>query len=56
MTDSMYVPDTLDHDAVNIFDLQQKHAFGILVANVKESSDNAKSETSFTMKDFSTCI
>ena len=38
VTDLMYVPDTLDHDAVNIFDLQQKHEFGILVANVKESS------------------
>ena len=34
----MYVPDTLDCDAENVFDLQQKHAFGILVANVKESS------------------
>ena len=38
VTNLMYVPDKLDHDAMNIFDLQQKHAFGILVANIKESS------------------
>ena len=38
MTNSMYVPNTLDCDAENVFDLQQKHAFGILVANAKESS------------------
>ena len=32
------VPDGLDIDAFTVFDLQQKHAFGLLVSNVKESS------------------
>ena len=27
----MYVPDTLDRHAMSVFDLQQKHAFGILI-------------------------
>ena len=33
-----YVPDELDIDACTVFDLQQKHAFGLLVSNVNESS------------------
>ena len=28
----------MDSNATKVFELQQKHAFGILVANVKESS------------------
>ena len=38
ITDITYVPDGLDIDACTVFDLQQKHAFGLLVSNVKESS------------------
>ena len=33
-----YVPDPTDSNATKVFELQQKHAFGILVANVKEPS------------------
>ena len=32
------MPDRLDIDACTVFDLQQKHAFGLLVFNIKESS------------------
>ena len=38
ITDVSYSPDSLDHDEVNVFELKQKHAFTILVANVKEPS------------------
>ena len=38
ITDITYVRDELDIDACTVFDLQQKHAFGLLVSNVKESS------------------
>ena len=43
ITDISYSPDSLDHDEVdhdevNVFKLKQKHAFTILVANVKEPS------------------
>ena len=38
ITDITYVPDGLDIDACTVFELQQKHAFGLLVSNVKESS------------------
>ena len=38
MTDISYSPDSLDHDEVKVFELKQKHAFTILVANVKEPS------------------
>ena len=38
ITDISYSPDSLDHDEVNVFELKQKHAFTILVANVKEPS------------------
>ena len=38
ITDASFVPDTLDADRYNLFTLQQKHAFGILVSSVKESS------------------
>ena len=38
ITNITYVPDALDTDACTVFDLQQKHAFGLLVSNVKESS------------------
>ena len=37
-TDSTYVPDSIDADACTVFELQQKHAFSLLVSNVKESS------------------
>ena len=37
ITDATYVPDPTDSNATK-FELQQKHAFGILVANIKESS------------------
>ena len=36
--DPMYVPDPSDDDACALFDAQQKHAFGILVSSIKESS------------------
>ena len=35
ITDITYVPDGLDIDACTVFDLQQKHAFGLLVSNVR---------------------
>ena len=38
VTDLTYVPDPSDSDATMVFNLQQKHAFGILVSNIKESS------------------
>ena len=38
ITDSTYVPDSVDADACTVFELQQKHAFSLLVSNVKESS------------------
>ena len=38
VTDITYVPDGLDIDACTVFNLQQEHAFGLLVSNVKESS------------------
>ena len=38
ITDVSYLPDSLDHDEVKVFELKQKHAFTILVANVKEPS------------------
>ena len=38
ITDVSYLPDSLDHNEVNVFELKQKHAFTILVANVKEQS------------------
>ena len=38
ITDVSYLPDSLDHDEVNVFELKQKHTFTILVANVKEPS------------------
>ena len=38
ITDVSYLPDPLDHDEVKVFELKQKHAFTILVANVKEPS------------------
>ena len=38
ITDPMYVPDPSDGDACALFDAQQKHAFGILVSSIKESS------------------
>ena len=38
VTDATYVPDTLDSDAMAVLGLQQKHAFGIVVVNIKESS------------------
>ena len=38
ITDISYSLDSLDHDEVNVFELKQKHAFTILVANVKEPS------------------
>ena len=37
-TDISYSPDSLDHDEVKLFELKQKHAFTILVVNVKEPS------------------
>ena len=36
--DATFVPDPTDSDATTVFGLQQKHAFGILVASVEESS------------------
>ena len=38
ITDVSYLPDPLDHDEVNMFELKQKHGFTLLVANVKEPS------------------
>ena len=38
ITDPTYVPDPSDDDACTLFDAQQKHAFGILVSSIKESS------------------
>ena len=38
ITDSTYVPDSVNADACTVFELQQKHAFSLLVSNVKESS------------------
>ena len=38
VTDPTYIPDPSDSDATTVFDLQQKHAFGILISNIKESS------------------
>ena len=38
ITDSTYVPDSIDADACTVFKLQKKHAFSLLVSNVKESS------------------
>ena len=36
--DATYVPEPTNSNATTVFGLQQKHAFGILVATVKESS------------------
>ena len=38
ITDSTYVPNSIDDDACALFESQQKHAFGILVSSIKESS------------------
>ena len=38
ITDISYSLDSLDHDEVKVFELKQKHAFTILVVNVKEPS------------------
>ena len=38
ITDPTHVPDTSDDDACALFDVQQKHVFGILVSSIKESS------------------
>ena len=38
ITDVSYLPDSLDYDEVKVFEMKQKHAFTILVANVKEPS------------------
>ena len=38
ITDASFVPDSMDADGSHLFALQQKHAFGILVSSVKESS------------------
>ena len=38
ITNPTYIPDPSDSDATTVFNLQQKHAFGILVSNIKESS------------------
>ena len=38
ITDPTYVPDPSDDDVWSLFDAQQKHAFGILVSSIKESS------------------
>ena len=38
ITDASFIPDLMDADGSNLFTLQQKHAFGILVSSVKESS------------------
>ena len=38
VTDPSYVPDISDSDACSLFEAQQKHAFGILVSTIKESS------------------
>ena len=38
ITDPMYVHDPSDDDACTLFDAQHKHAFGILVSSIKESS------------------
>ena len=38
ITDPSYIPDSIDLDACTVFELQQKHAFSLLVSNVKESS------------------
>ena len=33
-----YIPDSTDPDTLAVFNLQQKHTFAILVANIKEST------------------
>ena len=38
ITDPTYVPNSMDDDACALFESQQKHAFGILVSSIKESS------------------
>ena len=38
VTDPSYVPDISDSDTCSLFEAQQKHAFGILVSTIKESS------------------
>ena len=38
ITDSTDVPDSIDVDACTVFELQQKHAFSLLISSVKESS------------------
>ena len=38
IADVSYLPDSLDHDEVKVFELKQKLTFTILVANVKEQS------------------
>ena len=38
ITDPSYVPDRSNSDACSLFEAQQKHAFGILVSTIKESS------------------
>ena len=38
ITDSMYVPNSMDDNACALFESQQKHAFGILISSIKESS------------------
>ena len=38
ITDPTYVPEPSDDDACSLFDAQQKHAFGILVSSINESS------------------
>ena len=38
VTDLSYVPDASDTAACSFFEAQQKHAFRILVSNIKESS------------------
>ena len=38
ITNPTYVPDPSDDDACALYDAQQKHAFGILVSSIKESS------------------
>ena len=38
VTNLTYIPDPSDSDATMVFNLQQKHAFRILVSNIKQSS------------------
>ena len=38
VTSATYVPNPMDYDTTKVYKLQQKHAFRILVANVKQSS------------------